>query len=276
MNHSKKLIEKMRAGGKCIVGMVHCLPLPGTLNYCGDVEAIYAQALSDAAILEKAGVDAVMVENTNDKPYSARLEPEQLAVLAAVTRLVVERVSVPVGVDASFNDGLAGIAIACAANASFIRSAVFVDTMQATGLGLMTPCARELVRYRRLLGAERIGVWADVQVKHSHSVLPGISMEESAQIAHECGAEVLIVTGVSTGHETPMEKVERVKKATDLPVVIGSGFRYSNVSEQLSVADGAIVGSSMKTGGITTNPIDPVLSAQLMAEVRRIEGKKAE
>jgi predicted TIM-barrel enzyme len=44
--------------------------------------------------------------------------------------MVVERSGIPVGVDASFNDGVAGIAISCVSNARFIRSPVFVDSVQ--------------------------------------------------------------------------------------------------------------------------------------------------
>ncbi|MCL2085265.1 MAG: BtpA/SgcQ family protein [Oscillospiraceae bacterium] len=269
MNSLEHLIEKMKTGHKCIVGMIHCLPLPGTLYYSGDMEAIYARALSDAAVLEQTGADAVMVENMGDIPLAAHLEPEQIAALAAVTRLVVERVNIPVGVDASFNDGAAGIAVACAAGASFIRSPVFVDNVQATGLGIMRPCAKETLRCRRLLGAEHIGIWADVQVKHTHATLPGVTLEESAVMAYQCGAQVLIVTGDATGHAASPSDVARVKKAVPLPVVVGSGFSHENAREQLAAADGAIVGSSIKKGGDTRAPINPGLSKSLIDEARR-------
>jgi len=268
-NHAQALTDKMNRGEKVIVGMVHCLPLPGTLLYGGDMEAVCRRALADAAVLQAAGADAVIVENTNDKPFTARLEPEQLAALAAVTRLVVEKIELPVGVGASFNDGVAGISIACASGASFIRSPVFVDTMQVTGLGVISPCAKEVLRFRRMLGAEHIRIWADVQVKHSHPVLPEISLEESAVTAWEYGADVLIATGLSTGMETPLETVKRIKKAVPVPVVVGSGFRIQNAAEQLSTADGAIVGTAMKKDGNTLGPIDPELSRALMDAVRK-------
>jgi membrane complex biogenesis BtpA family protein len=271
INSSNLLVEKMQSGKKCIVGMIHCLPLPGTLHYQGNMETIYIQALTDADILEKAGVDALMVENMGDKPYSAKLEPEQIAALAAITRMVVEQSSIPVGVDASFNDGVAGIAIACVSNAQFIRSPVFVDSVQATGLGVMHPCAKEVVRYRRLLEAENIGIWADIQVKHTFPIVPGIPLEESAYVAFDCGAEALIVTGLATGYETPLEAVVLAKKTVPIPVLVGSGFRYENARKQLTVANGAVVGSSIKKGGIIRNLIDEDLCRNLVNEVRHIQ-----
>lgn len=268
---SNDLIQKMQSGRKCIVGMIHCLPLPGTLYYGGDMELIFQRAIADAMSLMSAGVDAIMVENTNDKPSSAKLEPEQIAVLAAVTRMVVEKSTVPVGVGASFNDGIAGMSIACAANADFIRSPGFVDSRQVTGLGTLSPCAKEIVRLRRLLGAEHIGIWADVQVKHSHPLYTPVPLTESALEARDCGADALIVTGVSTGMETPLGAVQTVKNVTTLPVVVGSGFNINNAKEQLQIADGAIVGSGMKQNADVLKPIDSTLSQALMDRVRCVE-----
>ena len=270
------LSNRMREGEKILVGMVHLLPLPGTLGYGGDIEAIYARALADAEALQRAGVDAMIVENTNDKPDAEMLEPEQLAVLAAATRLVVEKVSVPVGVDAAFTDAVAGIAIANAANAAFIRCPVFVDHMQVTGLGRVYPRSKELVRYRRLIGAEHIGIWADVQVKHSHQMLDSVSLAESAEVAQAHGAEVIIVTGASTGLETPLDTVARVKSAVSCPVIVGSGFNAQNAAQQFSVADGAIVGTAMKQGRDTANPIDPQLAEGLMSVVRALKEQAAQ
>ena len=270
-NQSQELTAKMSEGKKVIAGMVHCLPLPGTLLYGGSMEAVLHKALADAAALKAVGVDAVIVENTNDRPLAERLETEQTAAMAAVARQVVEETGLVVGIDASFNDGPAGIAVACASGASFIRCPVYVDCVMVTGVGKIGPCAKEVLRMRRLLGAEHIGIWADVQVKHSHLLLPEVSLEESARTAWEYGAEVLIVTGLSTGLETPLEAVRRVKKAVPIPVVAGSGFSLGNAAEQLEAADGAIVGTAMKKGGSTMEPIDPELGRALMKAVRQAE-----
>lgn len=263
------LIERMKRGEKCIIGMVHCLPLPGTLGYGGSMEEIHGRAVRDGMILERAGADAIIVENTNDFPQSEKLETEQVAALAAVTRSVVEKAGIPVGVDAAFSDGAAGIAIACAAGASFIRSPVFVDCVQVTGVGRIYPCARQVIRMKQVLGAYGIKVFADVQVKHSRLLMDEVSLEESCQGAVSAGADALIITGISTGMETSLDAVRAAKAAVEIPVIIGSGFRRDNAREQLKVADGAIVGTALKVGGLTMNPVDLELCSQLMAEVRR-------
>ena len=200
------ILHRMGEGGKCLIGMVHCLPLPGTLGHGGDMEKIYEKALTDARTLEAAGFDAVIVENTTDMPYARNLSAGQLAALAAITRCVVQAVRIPVGVDASFSDTPAALAAAYAAGAQFVRSPAFVDTVQ--------------------------------------------------------------VTGLSTGLETPMETVSRAKEASKLPVIIGSGFAPEIAAQQLAVADGAIVGSALKQGGVITAPVDAGLCRLVVQAVR--------
>ena len=116
-------------GSKTVIGMVHCLPLPGTVGFSGDFEKIVHQAVMDAETLEKAGVDAVIVENMGDVPFSALLEKPQLAALAGVARGVSQRIHIPLGIGAAFNDCEASLSIASLVGASFIRVPVFVDTV---------------------------------------------------------------------------------------------------------------------------------------------------
>ena len=171
-----QMMEKMARGQKTVIGMVHCLPLPGTLNYRGSMEELFERAVSDSVTLWRSGVDAVIVENTNDLPQSRLLEIEQVAALSAIVRAVVERIQIPVGVDASFNDGVAGMAIAYGTGASFIRSTVFVDRVVVTGVGEIGPCCKEVIRMRRFLGAEEVKIFADVQVKHTHMEEEAVSL----------------------------------------------------------------------------------------------------
>ena len=52
------LLEK-----KSIIGMIHTLALPGTMDYCGDMTKVIDRALADLHAMQNAGVDAVIVEN---------------------------------------------------------------------------------------------------------------------------------------------------------------------------------------------------------------------
>jgi uncharacterized protein len=61
-----------------------------------------------------------------------------------------------------------------------------------------------------------------------------------------------------TGNAPDLEKVRKAKElAGDCPLLIGSGADENNVHLFLSVADGVIVGTSVKEGGVCENPVDP-------------------
>ena len=158
-----------------------------------------------------------------------------------------------------------------ATGATFIRVPVFVDTV-ITSDGIVKPCAKELQRYRKLLGAETIALLCDIQTKHTFMLSSSISIEESALMAQECGADALIITGAHTGSASPVETIREVRKVTNLPLIAGSGVNAENAADQLSVVDAAIVGSAMKPHGKANEPIDEALAAKLMARVKACRG----
>ncbi len=257
---------------KPIIGMVHCAPLMGTVGYEGDMRKVIREAVSDAKKLEQGGIDAILIENHSDRPVGQFLSFEQTCAFAALIQAVSMEISIPFGVAASFCDYKSAIAIAAATGASFIRCPVFTDTV-VTSCGVIGPCAFDLMRYRKQLCAENVAILADVQVKYSHPVCSNISLEESAVSAAMGGADAVIITGSRTGGKTPTDEVQRVKKCVEIPVLIGSGFCEETVDEQLAIADGVIVGSACKEGGIVTNPVSQERTASLMKKVncRRVD-----
>lgn len=257
-----------RSGGKFVIGMVHCLPLPGTAFFKDNMEKIMAQAIADAETLERAGVDAIIVENMGDGPFGIRMDTAQVAALAAVSARVAERVTIPVGIDAAMSDYEAALSIAKAVGAGFVRIPVFVDTVEFYG-GIIEPCARRAMAFRNSIHGENIKILADIHVKHTHMVLTHVTIEDSAKAAQECGADGIIVTGTHIGTETPLEIIERAKKVTSIPIIAGSGVKTQNINEQFEIADGAIVGSSLKEGGKLENPISYELTRALMDAIHR-------
>lgn len=251
-----------------VIGMVHCLPLPGTSMFTDNVETIIKQAVQDALTLEKAGVDGIIIENMGDAPFAAKLDIEQVAALSAVVAYVSHAISIPFGINAAFNDYAAALSIAKITGASFVRIPVFVDTVVYDG-GILYPCAREATQYRRKIHAEKVGILADIQVKHTHMLVPTITIEESAKKAAACGAEGVIVTGASIGTATPIEFIQNVKKVVKIPVIAGSGVNAENIQEQLNIADGAIIGSSLKEKGVISNPISYELTKQVLDALKK-------
>ena len=49
-----------------------------------------------------------------------------------------------------------------------------------------------------------------------------------------------------------------------VPVFAGSGVKAENIKEQMQIADGAIIGSSLKEGGVLSNPISYDLAKNVL------------
>ena len=242
-----------------VLGMVHCWPLPGAPGYTGyGLDTIIKHALRDARALAEGGVDGLIVENMWDIPFRAgpHIAPESIAAHAVVARAVREAVNLPLGINLVHNGGVALLGVALAAGASFIRVCML------TGAGVWEAgswdegCAAELLRRRKELSAEHIKILADVDKKHSVR-FPGIDLATHIEWTRFSGADALIVSGKMTGDAPDLAKVREAKRlAGDRPVMIGSGATEENVAAFLGVADGVIVGSSIKEGGRIENPVD--------------------
>ncbi len=242
-----------------IVGMVHCWPMPGAPGYTGyGVEKVVEHAVSDARALVAGGVDGIIVENMWDIPFRAGdgVAPESIAAHAVVARAVRDAVDVPVGINVVHNGGVALLAIAIAAGASFIRVCMF------TGAGVWDAgqwdegCAAELMRRRKELHAEHVKIFADVDKKHSVR-FPGIDLATHIEWTKFFGADALIVSGRMTGEAPDLAKVAEAKDlAGDRPLIVGSGATEANVADLMVHADGVIVGSSVKVDGEVSNPVD--------------------
>ena len=206
-----RIIELMKEKQGVLIGMVHCLPLPGAMNHCGSMDAVVAKAVADAKKLEQAGFDAVLVEPTLDRPMGMTRGPLQLAAMSVICGAVHQVVSVPMGVSFMTADCGDLFAIARASGADFVRITAFVDTVRFP-VGVVQPCAARVWEVRRNGGMEDIAVLADIQVKHAEMVFPQVTLEQSAYYAQAQGADAIVVTGDSTGQETPLETIQRARR----------------------------------------------------------------
>ncbi len=96
------------------------------------------------------------------------------------------------------------------------------------------------------------------------------SVEEDLTIGKE-RCDAVVVTGAGTGINTGMEKIRQFRQCLgDFPLFVGAGMTAETCREQLSVADGAIVGSWFKQGGMTDAPVDPDRVKKLMDIVKQM------
>ena len=237
-----------------LIAMIHVGALPGTPRSRSTIAELTESAVGEARLLADAGVDAIMLENMHDLPYLNRsVGPEIVASMTAICRAVRQAVALPLGVQVLAGANREAIAVAQAADCQFVRCEGFVFSHVADE-GLMAEAdAGPLLRYRRTIGAEAVAILADVKKKHAaHAITSDVDISETARAAEFCGADGVVVTGTATGEPARREDVDAVKRAVDIPVLVGSGVTPDNVGEY-AAADGLIVGSALKRDGHWAN-----------------------
>ncbi|MCE2853526.1 MAG: BtpA/SgcQ family protein [Roseiflexaceae bacterium] len=256
---------------KPIIGMVHCWPMPGAPGYNGyGMQTIIEHAVADAKALIAGGCDGLIVENMWDIPFraGAHIPPESIAAHAVVAAAIRAVCPLPMGINLVHNGGVALLGIALAAQADFIRVCMFTGAGVWDAGSIDEGCAADLMRRRSELHAEHIKILADVDKKHSVR-FPGIDLATHIEWTRFFGADALIISGRMTGDAPDVAKVREAKQlAGDRPIIIGSGADAHNIAAFMQVADGVIVGSSIKYAGDIAEPVDEARVRQFVAAAR--------
>lgn len=256
-----------------LVGVIHLPALPGsprsrlTASECAHSAARCARAL--------AGYDAIIVENFGDVPFFAgRVPPITVAAMTACALAVREAApTVLLGINVLRNDADAALAIAACTTASFVRVNVLTGA-RVTDQGVVEGAAAATLRTRRALGAEAIAIWADVDVKHSSPLGARRSIEEEVRDATERAmADAVLVTGEATGRAASMEQLVAAKRAAgSAPVLVASGATLGSLGSLAGNADGVVVGSALRRGGVAGGPVDEPLAKEFADAFREAFG----
>jgi uncharacterized protein len=252
-----------------LIGVIHLRPLPGSPRWQGDLEKVIATAVADAHSYERGGAHALFIENFGDVPFTkTNVGPETLAAMAAAGRAVRAAIKLPIGFNVLRNDARAALALCAACNGSFIRVNVHTGAM-LTDQGLIEGDAHDTLRYRKRL-CPGTQILADVLVKHAVP-LGNLSIEDSARDTLERGlADALIISGVGTGTAADLSDVERVRHACpSAKIFLGSGVTLANIRDFLRLADGFVVGTSLKRDGKISNPVDPKRVRALVSAIAK-------
>lgn len=237
-----------------LIGAIHFPPLPGYEGFPG-LDVALQNALKDLEAFEKGGVDAIVIENNYDIPHKTLVDKEVADALEYLATKIKEKTSLPIGISVLWNDYITALTISKKVGLKFVRIPVFVDKVE-TSYGIMEPKANEVVEFRKSIGAEDVLLFTDIHVKHS-KLLSSLSIVESAKLAIEKGSDALIVTGRWTGDAPDLSEIAQVREAVgDFAILCGSGVDYLNVKSLFSVANGAIVSTSVKQGDLDSKQIN--------------------
>jgi predicted TIM-barrel enzyme len=86
-------------------------------------------------------------------------------------------------------------------------------------------------------------------------------------------ADAYCVSGPMPGMPPDIEEIKRIKdEVPDVPVIANTGINKENVAKYLEYVDGVIIGTSLKVGNITLNPVDEEKVKEFMKVVKSVRG----
>lgn len=250
---------------KPVIGMVHLGALPGSPLHDSEQDLV-AAARADLQALQEAGFDAVMFGNENDRPYELNVDVASTATMAAIIGELKADITVPFGVNVLW-DPMATIALGAATGAAFVRE-IFSGTY-ASDMGHWNPDAGKAARYRQRLARSDMAMLYNVSAEFAHSLDQRSLPDRARSAVFSSVPDAVLVSGQITGEAAALSDLEAVKAVLpDTPVLANTGVKHDTVADVLTIADGCIVGSSLKYNGDTWQAIDPERAHDFMRQAR--------
>jgi len=261
-------LEELFGAPKPVIAMLHLGALPGRPKHdrAAGLDPIIDAVRRDLHALQDAGVDGVMFCNEADLPYQLGVGPEIAAAMAAVMGQLRPEVTAPFGVNLLW-DPIASLAGARATGARFVRE-VMTGVFESD-LGMIEPRIGEIAGYRAAIGADDVLLFDNVQPEFA-SAVGNRTVADRARGAAFLGVDAILISGPAAGVPFEMSDLRAAKEAVPgTPVIANTGVRAEQIADIFGVADGAIVGTSLKVGGVTWNPVDPERAKRLMEAARQ-------
>lgn len=253
------MLEKIFGVKKPIIGMVHLKKLPNQKGSKG-MDYVIEKALKDTKALEEGGMNGIIIENWEEDSIGPFVTPATARDIWRITEEIVKNVSIPVGINILHNDYRNAFLTAYNLKLEFVWLDVFVDRVRSDFKHSDVPpfdivVNIEIVQwYKESSG--NIPLFVQVHPKHylpinergnliKEEQRPSIGLQ--AKKAVKNGADAIVITK-STGVAPAIETIQEVKDSVGkIPVLVGSGVTPENIGDFMSIADGIIVGTSLKT-----------------------------
>jgi membrane complex biogenesis BtpA family protein len=253
---------------KVAVGMVHLPALPGSPLYdeTGGMKYVRERTAADLDALQGAHFDGVMFCNENDRPYVFEVGVETVAAMTAVISELRSLISVPFGVDVLW-DPCAALAVAKATGAGFIRE--IITGAYVSDFGIWDTSPGKTLRYRRTIDAANVRILTNISAEFASPLAPRPIEVVAKGVSMISLTDGLCVSGAMTGASIDKSQLRSVRNAVPETILFANtGVAETTVAEILSLADGVIVGTSLKVDGVTWNAVDRARAATFMENVQ--------
>jgi uncharacterized protein len=261
-------LEALFATQKPVIAMLHFPGLPGRPRFDrrGGLAHLVDVVGTDLQVLQDAGVDGVLFCNEADLPYQLQVRHEIPTAMAAAIGELRRDLRVPFGVNVLW-DAIASLALARATGARFIREVL--TGVYESDLGMIEPRIGEIAGYRAAIGAGDTLLFDNIQPEFA-SAIGSRTVADRARGAAFLGVDAILISGPAAGTEFEMQHLADAKTAApNTPVIANTGVRAERIAEIFKIADGVIVGTSLKVDGITWNRVDPERAGRLTEAARR-------
>jgi membrane complex biogenesis BtpA family protein len=265
---SRYWTEEVIGTSKPIIAMCHLSALPGDPDYdkAGGMKQVIDWARKDLVALQNGGVDAVLFSNEFSMPYMTKVEAITTTCMARVIGELMPEIKVPFGVNVIW-DPVASLDLAMAVGASFVRE-VFTG-VYAGDFGLWNTNCGAVVRHQYRIGAEAVKLLFNIVPEASHYLADRDVAEIARSTVFNTRPDALCVSALTAGAQISTQTLKIVKEAVPGTVVlVNNGLRLENLTEQLSIADGGVVGTTFKYDGKFENHVDERRVKAFMEKVR--------
>lgn len=252
---------------KPVIAMCHLNALPGDPYYDskGGMKAVIEWARKDLLALQNGGVDAIMFSNEFSLPYLTKVETVTTASMARIIGELMPEIKIPFGVNVLW-DPSSSLDLAVAVGAKFVRE--IFSGVYASDFGLWDTNCGAVVRHQHAIGAQDVKLLFNIVPEAARYLSGRDVVDIAASTVFNHHPDALCVSGLTAGVETDAQTLKLVKKVVPETVVFANtGMRLQNVNEQLSIADGAVVGTTFKKDGLFSNHVDQARVKTFMDKV---------
>ncbi len=253
---------------KPVIAMLHLGALPGDPSFDTDagVRRVVDNAKRDLDALQSGGVDAVLISNEFSLPYLTKTEAITAITMARVIGELLDDLTVPFGANVLW-DGVASIDLAAATGAAFVRE-IFTG-VYASDFGLWNTNIGQSARHRRRVDASGVRLLFNVVPEATAYLADRDLAAITRSTVFNALPDALVVSGLIAGAPTDNSALSTVKQnAGEVPVFVNTGMTAESAADQLSIADGAVVGTAFKKDGVFENDADSKRVAELMTVVK--------
>jgi hypothetical protein len=248
--------------------MVQTAAFPRSFRSRGlTMDQVIESAVTDALLLEKAGVDGLLLQDLGQLPRRDTVDIVDVARFSIVCSNVTTSVGLPIGINCVWNAWEETLAIATAVEAQFVRFKTYVGA-SLTPFGFINGCAAEVAQFISSSCSVKPLIFADIQDRNSTPITQQALEREAYQALKMANADAVLIEGTSTSDT--IRKIEDIKKfVPEAIVLIGGGVSIDTVQDLIKFADGIIVKTCLTEDGNIESPPNFEIAAKFMEKVNQ-------